>query len=55
MTTNADSPSEIMCKCGKNPAAEPHACPYAQDVGGSTDNEYCTCCDDCRRECAMDI
>lgn len=45
----------VMCRCEKNPAAAPHACPYAQEIGDSMDDEYCTCCDDCRHECAMDI
>ena len=45
----------VMCKCGKNQATEPHGCPYAEEIGGSTDSEYCTCCNDCRRECCMDI
>lgn len=42
-------------RCGANPVEEPHACPYAQDIGGSTDNKYCTCCMACTHECAMDI
>lgn len=46
---------EVLCKCGKNRAQEPHACPYAQEINDSTDEEYCTCCDDCRHECCMDI
>lgn len=44
-----------MCKCGKNEAAEPHRCPYQQDINDNNDPEYCTCCDECRHECAMDI
>lgn len=42
-------------RCGVNAAEEPHACPYAQEIGGSTDDEYCTCCASCQHECAMDI
>ena len=47
--------SLVMCRCGKNPAAEPHSCPYAKEIAGDNDPEYCTCCDDCRHECCMDI
>lgn len=42
-------------RCGVNAAEEPHACPYAHEIGGSTDDEYCTCCTACQHECAMDI
>lgn len=45
----------VCSRCGKNPAKEPHACPYAQEINDSTDDEYCTCCDECRHECCMDI
>ena len=45
---------EKMCKCGKNPAEEPHTCPYAEEIGGDSET-LCTCCEDCRYECAMDI
>ena len=41
------------CKCGA-PANEPAPCPYADDVHGNTGN-LCNCCDDCARECALDI
>ena len=44
-----------LCKCGKNPATESHSCPYAEDIGDNDDPDYCTCCDDCRHECCMDI
>lgn len=46
-----------MCKCGGREAAPPHACPYATDINDN-DNpnpEYCTCCEECRYQCAMDI
>ena len=44
---------EICERCGKNPASEPHPCPFQSDV---YDNDTeCTCCDECTHECAMDI
>ena len=43
-----------LCKCGKSAATEPHPCPFAQDLYGDSET-LCTCCDDCRHECAMDI
>lgn len=44
-----------LCRCGNNPATEPHSCPFAEEIGDNNDPEYCTCCDDCRHECCMDI
>ena len=44
-----------MCRCGKNPAQNPHSCPYVEEIGDNHGGEYCICCDDCRHECAMDI
>jgi hypothetical protein len=37
-----------------NPADEEHECPYQSEIN---DNHSftCTCCADCRHECAMDI
>lgn len=34
---------------------EAHACPYAQELNDSTDEEYCTCCEACTRACAEEI
>lgn len=45
---------EVLCKCGKNPATEPHPCPYAEDINDDP-NTLCTCCEECMNECAMDI
>lgn len=51
---NTDPESKKCPTCDKNPATEPHVCPFAQDV--HNDSEYeCTCCDECTHECAMDI
>ncbi len=45
-----------MCnRCDKNPKKKYHSCPYAEEIGGNEDPEYCACCDDCRHECRMDI
>lgn len=38
-----------------NPASEPHSCPFASEINDNDEPEYCTCCDDCQHECAMDI
>ena len=46
---------DVLCWCGKSPAQDAHVCSYAQDVGGNVDAEYCTCCDECRRQCVGDI
>lgn len=56
-STEIAGPNEriVMCRCGVNPATEPHSCPYADEIGDNDDPEYCTCCDDCMHECAMDI
>lgn len=40
---------------GKNPADEPHECPYQSEINDDNDLEYCTCCSDCRRECLDNI
>lgn len=46
---------DMRNRCESNPKNEPHSCPYAEEIGGNDDPEYCTCCDDCRHECCMDI
>lgn len=33
----------------------PHSCPFQSDMNGNDDPHYCTCCDRCRHDCAMDI
>ena len=45
----------VMCGCGKNPASDPHLCPYQYEINDNDDPEYCVCCPDCEHECAMDI
>ena len=39
---------------GKNETAEPHTCPFAEEIGDDSET-LCTCCDECAYECAMDI
>lgn len=62
--TKSDGPAVLssveldghLCQsCKKNPATDPHACPFAEEIGGNDDQEYCTCCLDCQSQCAMDI
>lgn len=43
-----------MCKCGNNPATLPHSCPYKSDINDDS-NTLCTCCDECKQNCADDI
>ena len=45
--------SDLCPTCGKNPASEPHPCPYKSEINGN--EEECTCCPDCAEECARDI
>jgi hypothetical protein len=42
------------CGCG-SPAEAPHSCPYASEIGGNDDEEFCTCCDLCTARCSEDI
>ena len=60
MADDADSTSTAglevaLCWCGKNPASSRHSCPFADEINDNHDQEHCTCCDDCRRECCLDI
>lgn len=45
---------EKLCKCGKNPASEPHPCPYQIDINDNYEST-CTCCAECEQNCADDI
>lgn len=42
------------CKCGPEKQTEPHTCPYQHEINDNS-SHYCTCCSECRYECAMDI
>jgi hypothetical protein len=47
-------PNVEMCKCGKNPATDPHTCPYAEEIHSDSET-LCACCEECERACLMDI
>lgn len=42
------------CKCGNNYKVGLHSCPFKEDMYGDY-NTLCTCCNECRHNCAMDI
>ncbi len=52
------SPRKKDSCCGKsgctNPPDEEHICPYQEDINNNRDFT-CTCCADCRWQCAQDI
>lgn len=50
----SDNEYGLCEQCHKNPASEPHTCPYAEEIANDSETE-CTCCPDCTRECAYDI
>lgn len=53
--TLVEEPVQKMCKgCGKNPKASLHSCPYRSDIMEDSVT-LCSCCSDCKYECAMDI
>jgi hypothetical protein len=60
MTKKKEKTSKKPEKCsgshcgGMNLALPVHSCPYQADVNND-DRDYCTCCDTCADECAMDI
>lgn len=37
-----------------HPKAEPHACPFDEEVNGDSET-LCRCCESCTSECADDI
>lgn len=41
------------CTC-ETEVIEPHICPYKNDIHDD-DTTLCTCCENCRDECAGDI
>lgn len=49
---NVEAP-KLMCKCGSNPAAEPHACPFKLEL--NDDHSLCACCEECTQECVGQI
>lgn len=56
MIESASVPDEIRncMQCGKQSAGL-HPCPCASAVNNNNDPDHCNCCDDCARECRMDI
>jgi hypothetical protein len=44
-----------MAECTCDVTEEAHSCPYAEEIRGVDDDEYCTCCPECEYQCAMDI
>ena len=54
-TDTCEDVAEGMCEaCGKNPKAEPHTCPFKEEINGD-DKSLCTCCESCTENCAWDI
>ena len=41
-------------KCKVGTAIEDHTCPYAEEINEDHES-LCDCCEDCIRECAMNI
>lgn len=51
----AESDMGAKClKCGRASDGW-HSCPYASEIGGDCNNQYCNCCVDCMSECNMGI
>lgn len=42
-----------LCKCGSEPGAEPHKCPFAWEIHNN--DRLCNCCTGCTRQCGMEI
>jgi len=42
----------ICTRCNKGEALAPHSCPYAEELDGIHDDEFCDCCEDCTDYCA---
>ncbi len=41
-------------RCGKNEEADPHPCPYSEELYGD-DEALCGCCSDCEQQCIDEI
>lgn len=46
---------KLCPNCKKSPATEPHGCPYAEEIEGDANPEYCTCCKECEQVCADEV
>ena len=51
---SADTQEPLCQHCKKEPAEEPHLCPFGREIHGD-DESLCNCCADCEYQCAMDI
>lgn len=40
--------------CKKQPAEDPHPCPFKEEINDDSET-LCNCCKDCQYECRMDI
>lgn len=54
MEQEAQEEQEVCRKCKGSPAAEPHTCPYAEDICGDY-VKLCNCCYWCKNQCVQDI
>lgn len=45
--------AEDIYTCKHDDTVEPHTCPYAEEINGSS--RECRCCASCEHECAMDV
>lgn len=54
-STETASDPTALCGCGSPASEDSHSCPYAEEIGGNCDQEYCRCCHDCEQQCALDI
>lgn len=42
------------CTCSAEDI-RPHSCPFAEEINGNDDPDFCTCCEACEFQCMMDI
>jgi len=42
-----------LCKCGNSASEEEHSCPYSEGLGDTC--KTCNCCDDCIKQCELDL
>lgn len=43
------------CRCGSEGSEESHSCPFASEIRGNSDEDFCNCCDYCTSQCSADI
>ena len=52
-----DAKEDLQCRCG-NDGTEPHCCLYQCEINNADPEDescWCTCCDYCTEQCALDI